>query len=285
MSKTEGILLRGLPADLPAKPKVYANHNIAILKPNQFIVNKECYFEQYHFSVPTVTPPPLYIGKKQYSFKANRILAINPDQSILAKHEAPAKEYTALFINKRFLQEVAYTISGKTDVQFDQSNHIISKRLRDSFESFICESVSIDNGSSLMLDSISTQIAIQILREIQSNITNKMVEGECIDKPHAKKAIEFIEEYYNSDLSLHDLCNVTNLSPYHFIRVFKMETGKTPHEYLLDKRIQKALEMIQRNQYSLSEVAQTCGFVNQSHFCTTFKKRVGVNPSLYIKGL
>ena len=283
MFKKDGTLSKGLPPKYNEETKAYSNKNITIMKPTEFIVGVESCFENYHFSIPTVETPPIRIDNRLYNFKANRGIVVNPDQPILVTQSAPAKEYTVLFVDKKFINEIAYSICGKSEVQFVDDNYILSKRTLDSFNNFIYESTNVQPKCNLMLDSISTQIAILLLREVNSNISSKITDKTYSSKSPINKAIEFIEEYYNCNLSLDDLCKVSNLSPYHFTRIFKSETGKTPHEYLLDKKISKALEMIKLNKCSLNEVAQACGFISQSHFSTVFKSKIGVSPSTYKK--
>ena len=89
--------------------------------------------------------------------------------------------------------------------------------------------------------------------------------------------------YYNSNIKIDDICNQINISPYHFIRMFKAKTGTTPHEYLLGIRVNKAEEMLKKGIYSIEEVARLCGYIDASHFSSYFKRVLGVTPSAYKK--
>jgi AraC family transcriptional regulator len=279
---------RELTVEMPINTNVFYNNNTIIVRPNIFIANDENCFSDYHFSIPSTTTPPIRIGKKEYNVKANRVLTLNPEESIIIKNSAgnlPTKEYIVLFINKKFLQEISYEIYGKTYVSFANSNYTINNTMRYAFELFAKEFKNAHAGNALMLKSLSTQIAIGLLRGLKSNMCNK-VNGKSYDGIHyIDKVIDFMEENYNSAISLEDLCRVANQSLYHFIRVFKQETGKTPHEYLIDIKIRKAEEMMKRKEHSLSEIAQLCGFINQSHFCTVFKRKIGESASAYRKKL
>jgi len=74
---------------------------------------------------------------------------------------------------------------------------------------------------------------------------------------------------------------MANFSPYHFIRVFKSETGTTPYDYLLNSKIEKAKKILEEEEKPITEVCFLCGFFNPSHFSTTFKKKVGISPYKY----
>ncbi len=95
------------------------------------------------------------------------------------------------------------------------------------------------------------------------------------------KAIEFLKENYTGDYSLDDVARVASFSPFHFIRVFKAYTGKTPYRYLLDFKIEKAREMLESECRSVTDICFSCGFNSLSHFTSVFKKKVGAAPSEY----
>jgi AraC family transcriptional regulator len=279
---------RELSVEMPIATSVSYNKDTIIVRPNLIVTNAMNIFSDYHFSIPSVAPPPLRIGRKELSVKPNRVLAINPEESIMIKSSVenlPTREYTALFINKKFLQEISYEIYGKTYVSFANTNYNISNMMRTSFELFAKEFKSSNVGNVLMIESLSAQIAIVLLRELKSNFSNKVHEKKYGGIQHIDRVIEYMEENYNAAINLDDLCLVANQSVYHFIRVFKQETGKTPHEYLIDIRINKAEEMMKRGEHSISEIAQICGFINHSHFSTVFKRKIGESASSYRKKL
>lgn len=104
---------------------------------------------------------------------------------------------------------------------------------------------------------------------------------------HENKALQVAADFLSADLekriTLDEVSEVTGLSPYHFLRVFKKHTGITPHIYRTQKRIEKSKELI-LNGLSLSEVALGSGFTDQSHFTNTFRKYTGATPGQYFQG-
>jgi AraC-like DNA-binding protein len=94
-----------------------------------------------------------------------------------------------------------------------------------------------------------------------------------------QNSIEFIHTYFYDDISLETLSNISNISKYHLIKIFKHKTGLTPHQYIINLRLEYSLKLIKKN-IPLSQVAYECGFSDQSHFIKTFRKYYGLTPSL-----
>ena len=71
---------------------------------------------------------------------------------------------------------------------------------------------------------------------------------------------------------------------HHFIRKFSSENGITPHKFQLQCRIRKAQKLLAAGK-KVTEVAQDCGFFDQSHFDREFKKMLGISPEIYAKNV
>jgi AraC family transcriptional regulator len=89
---------------------------------------------------------------------------------------------------------------------------------------------------------------------------------------------EKIEANFHSDLSLNSLAQESGYSREHFLRMFRVATGITPHQYILDLRLGHAQEWLRRKGASLIDIAASCGFSSQSHMTSVFRKRLGTTP-------
>lgn len=101
--------------------------------------------------------------------------------------------------------------------------------------------------------------------------------------PHeaVKRARQYLEDHYDQNISIKQLAQRVNLSPYHFIRVFREVTGLTPHAYLTQFRIEQAKKLLTATQ-PIAAVAVETGFVDQSHLNRHFKRIVGVTPGQFL---
>lgn len=91
----------------------------------------------------------------------------------------------------------------------------------------------------------------------------------------------FIDKHYAEKIDLDNISDEAYFSKFHFIRLFKSIYGKTPHQYLISVRIDKAQQMFHSNS-SVSDVCFLVGFSSVTSFSTLFTKLIGKTPTQYI---
>ena len=98
-----------------------------------------------------------------------------------------------------------------------------------------------------------------------------------------KKVVNYIYNNYNQKITIEELSQLLNYSPYYFSRFFKELTGRTPIDYLNRYRIFRASELLRTTEVSISDAAFAVGFENLSYFIRMFRKYNSCTPSLYRK--
>jgi AraC-like DNA-binding protein len=93
----------------------------------------------------------------------------------------------------------------------------------------------------------------------------------------------FIDAHYADRIDLGNIADEAYFSKFHFIRTFKNIYRKTPHQYLIFVRIEKAMELLKTGA-PVSEVCYAVGFESLSSFSGLFKRMVGKTPSEYLIG-
>ena len=78
--------------------------------------------------------------------------------------------------------------------------------------------------------------------------------------------------------TLAELADGANLSVSHFIRAFRKQTGATPHQYLLRRRMERAVSLLSAPAVSVADVADRIGFSTPAHFVAAFRTAMGVTP-------
>ena len=96
-----------------------------------------------------------------------------------------------------------------------------------------------------------------------------------------REARDFMRYAYRRPVSLPDVAAQANLSPYHFLRIYKQAYGETPHEFLTRLRIERAKTLLARGSHNVTEACFEVGFSSLGSFSVLFAHRVGPCPSEY----
>lgn len=238
--------------------------------------------ESFEFIIPVSGDVAAKSGKKVSVIEHNRIFGYNTGQSHGMAVPVEKSKFLSITIERNYLWELCHEISGRSEIYFNNGNYSLSSDLKTLICSFIDECRNPQTGSGFILQNLRNLIAMQIIRTVGNN----MPEAESVKrhgKQNIERAAEYLREHSIVEFSLEDASKEAELSPYHFIRIFKLHTGKTPYEYFIDKKVEKAKEMLASRRLSITEVCFSCGFNNHSHFTSIFKKKVGITPSEYRK--
>lgn len=97
------------------------------------------------------------------------------------------------------------------------------------------------------------------------------------------QAMSYINQHLFDSLSVSDIAARVNLSPSHFSRQFRSQTGFSPHEYIVVHRIDEAKALLYTTNLSIKEIAYQTGYHSEVNFIASFTKNVGVSPSVFRK--
>lgn len=98
-----------------------------------------------------------------------------------------------------------------------------------------------------------------------------------------KGVINFIDANITNRIDINQLSKMTKWSNQHFIRVFTKYIGDTPYQYILKKKMEKAVVLITETDISMKGIAFDLGFQSYGNFCKLFKRELGNNPEEYRK--
>ena len=109
--------------------------------------------------------------------------------------------------------------------------------------------------------------------------TDVMQFSQTKDNPIVKKAEDYIEKRMSEDLSLEDVAEAINVSPFYLSRLFKEVRGENYINYLTDLRMRKARELLKNPRSSIKEISSEVGFNDQNYFSRIFKNKFGMTPT------
>ena len=140
------------------------------------------------------------------------------------------------------------------------------------------------SAGSLLVDTLRVSLSAHLLRHY-SSLSGRRLKlpsmSGALDGRRLDRVLEFIESNIERNVRIDELADIACLSPYHFARTFKASTGKTPHQYLMERKLGLAKELLAADHLRLVEIALRTGFANQAHFSRAFKRATGMTPGAF----
>ena len=272
-----------LPEDMYFRTKSHICQHLAIFEPQEYALGEVICVDDYHFLLFFSESPITRVDGCEYRLKKGGLLVIQPWQEIYGVPCADKVygQYVHIAVKKDFFLKIAADAACGEAFTFKRAQSTYGKQLLDLVGNFQREMMNHGTTYALLIESICTQIVFQLIRDINSESSSGNKIGK--ENKYIRLAIDFMEKYYSTNISINDICSLIYLSPCHFKRVFKEYTGQTPYQYLTGIRIEKSKELLTKNECSIEEVARSCGFVNAGHFSTVFKRNLNVSPTEFRK--
>jgi AraC family transcriptional regulator len=146
---------------------------------------------------------------------------------------------------------------------------------------FLAEAEKKETASRLYSESIAHTLMFHLIKNYSTaNFEEKLFSGG-LSGNKLRRVTEFINDNLEQDLTLTEIAQVAGLSHFHFARAFRKTIGITPQQYITNRRIEKAKELLAKSDLPIVEVGFQTGFKNQSHFTTLFRKITSLTPKLW----
>jgi len=204
--------------------------------------------------------------------------------------------YSVLLLEPEVLDRVAQEVFGLSP---DQYRLPVSERRNDAAIANIAgvlarEALSRDRAGGLYSESLANILAVHLLRNYAYGSDGRRLgasalaeeeDGEltvsAANQPRVvADALQFIHQNYARDVGLSDIAAAVHVSPFHLARVFKRTLGVSPHQHMIQVRVNNARSLLTggSSRRSLAEIASAVGFADQSHLTRHFKRITGVTP-------
>jgi AraC family transcriptional regulator len=134
-------------------------------------------------------------------------------------------------------------------------------------------------GERLLVESLANILSVHLFRHITGAQRLPAAADGVLPRRKLHAVIEYIMENLEGSPTLEQMAAVAQLSPYHFARQFKATTRLAPYQYVIERRVERAQQLLRINgELSLAEIAVLAGFSDQSHLTSLFKRITGVTP-------
>ena len=184
----------------------------------------------------------------------------------------------------RFAPDFLHHVAAENDLNPDAVEIRASVDRRDDAVKHIglamlAEMESGGAGGRVFGDALATALATHLLRNHGAS-PQAVPDGRGgLPRSALRRVTEFVNDNLATDLGLSEMAGVANLSRYHFSRQFKRSTGLSPHQYVIQRRVKRARELLSNTDLPVGDVASAVGFTHQSHLAQHVRRHFGVAPS------
>lgn len=160
----------------------------------------------------------------------------------------------------------------------------VHQKLEQQILQLLDEYVEKKEGYRLALKARLYDLVVTLLRQVPMEQYSPLEKNRQISKlERLEKVFQYVEENYERDITLSQIAQVANFSPYHFAHFFKETTGVTFGAYLSNFRVSKAEWLLLNSECPVTEIAYKSGFNSIKTFNRIFKNLKGSSPSKYKK--
>ena len=216
-----------------------------------------------------------------FDVKARPYAALSFRVSGTGKFEIGTKRFTTkpgdvLFLPANISYKVEYSVGESIVVHFDQCNY-------SEVENICLENSSTINiGFENLLEVWNKNRSINQTKSIIYYILDKMSNNQktSISDTSVAAGVRYIDAHFSDPkIDIETVCGVAFISVSSLQRGFAKYFGMSPKQYLIQLRMNRALELLTENKLSVKEISFVCGFTDEKYFSRAFKKRYGCSPS------
>ena len=207
---------------------------------------------------------------------AGTLHVTGPGQPLTAEFRAPC-DFVHFHVSSDYLRECQGAARSSQAEPIPELNDLI---VRDPLAELLGKTLveSGTAGDGVYVESVAQTLVMHVARlEPRRHSVNPLPRWRM------KRVQEYVSTHPEKRISLADFARVAGLSPMHFAAQFRAATGYRPHEYLLQRRIESAKDILATTNLGLAEVALDLGFHAQAHFSTVFKRLTGETPARWRK--
>jgi len=154
---------------------------------------------------------------------------------------------------------------------------VVIQHLAQAVEQAVCENVS---NSDLFIDPIARALADRVSALSRSS-EPWQVQTAGLPDYELRRLNDFIEANLEGEITLAAMASACGIGTKSFVRAFAATTGKSPYQYVIAARVERAKRLIEQDQEGLAEIALRCGFSHQEHLTRAFRRLTGQTPGRY----
>ena len=140
-------------------------------------------------------------------------------------------------------------------------------------------------GGRLYLEGLASMLTVHLLRDYGSPERSPIRHRGGLAPRQMRRVLDYIDAHLTDELGLVELAAIAELSPHHFGQAFKISAGKSPHRFVMERRVQYAMELLRNEGCSIAAIAIAAGFSSQSRLTENFRRVARLTPGQFRRSL
>jgi AraC-like DNA-binding protein len=191
---------------------------------------------------------------------------------------ASSAAYLAVSVDPAYLTALFSTTTAEKIVSFSPDLGFEDQDIMNAARGLGAEVSDPNSLSGMLAEAYVATIFVQMTRR-QKRL--RYVQKGGLAAASLNRVIQKIEDELTEGLSLSQLAQVAGLSVPHFCRAFKQSVGRSPYDFIIRRRIERAKEYLRGSDMTITDIALSCGFSSSSHFSNTFRREAAASPLEY----
>lgn len=219
-----------------------------------------------------------YINGKTYPVTVNDLVIVNPNV-----------EHTEISLNAAPLEYIVLGVDGLELSSADDKEasygiinfHTLKDTVLFYLQTMLREIETNAPGCETICQDLMEILIILLMRQSDYSLTLTPIRRKS--SKLCTSVRRYIDVHYKENINLDMLASISHASKYYLVHSFTKEYGISPMNYLINRRLEEAKQLLKNDDYSMSMISRILGFSSPSYFSQTFKKAVGMTPNQYRK--
>lgn len=209
------------------------------------------------------------------------------DVSLLTRSQRSRWQWTEdvdvshVYLSEALLSSVAHETMdrGVAEVRLHDVLRVQDPQVTALVDAITREAADPGLGGALYAEALGTQLAVHLLRHYAAVQFREPSGRPSLSPAQARQVAEYIDTRLHEPLGLQALAAVLGMGVWSFGRRFRETFGRAPHGYVIERRVERAQQLLAEGRLPLKEVSSACGFSDQAHMTRLLRARLATTPA------
>jgi AraC family transcriptional regulator len=219
-------------------------------------------------------------GREKAALFSDGEAIVNPAGLFAAPRWSAEVELLLLAVHPGFAQRIAEDMGHRGNLELVPHFHFRDELLKQLACNLIAEFEQASPPDRIYSESLAHTLVAHLVRKYSVSRIGRHEGKHGLPQRRLARVIDYIEAHLGEDLSLKHIAEVAELSPSHFLTLFKRSTGLAPHRYVMMHRLEKAKVLLRQTKMPIADIAGQTGFADQSHLTRSMRRHIGLTPKV-----